>query len=131
MLIRNSAAAPIAAMASYDGVPSMNFPGPASGTGRTLYARRRSSSDGSIHVIPACGPYHLYELVEYTSQPMAARSTGAWGGRGTPSITTLAPAAWAVAVIAVMSGIVPIAFEAPVTATQRVPSVRASAIAVT
>ena len=72
--------------------------------------------------MPACGPYHLYDDVEYTSQPTAARSTGACGVRWTPSTTTLAPTSWAAAVIAVMSGIVPIAFEAPVTATHRVRS---------
>src|SRR5688572_8056547 len=81
--------------------------------------------------MPACGPYHLYELVENTSQPIAPMSTGACGVRCTPSITTLAPAAWAAAVMAVMSGIVPIAFDAPVTATQRVRSVNASAIEAT
>ncbi len=49
--------------------------------------------------------------------------------RWTPSTTTLAPISWAAAVIAVMSGIVPIAFEAPVTATHRVRSLNNAATA--
>ena len=87
----------------------------ASGCGKSTLLRSigglEQHSAGSIQVIPACGPYHLYELVEYTSQPIAPMSTGACGVRCTPSITTLAPAAWAAAVMAVMSGIVPIAFD--------------------
>ena len=49
--------------------------------------------------------------------------------RWTPSTTTLAPTSWAAAVIAAMSGIVPIAFEAPVTATHRVRSLNNSVTA--
>ncbi len=55
-----------------------------------------------------------------TSQPMESTSMWRCGVRWTPSTTTRAPAAWATLVISAVSGMAPMAFEAPVTATHLV-----------
>ncbi len=56
---RNAAAASTAAIDSKLGVPDSHLRGPRSEAGRTLAFGSSSSSTGSAHSTPACGPYHL------------------------------------------------------------------------
>ena len=126
---RKAAAASMAAMASKLGVPVSHRRGPRSAAGRTLATGSSSSSAGSAHSTPACGPYHLYGLVTRTSQPMASTSILRCGARCTASTNTRAPASWAAATMGATSGIVPSRLDAPVTATHRVCSSIRSATA--
>ncbi len=119
---RNAAAASTAAMASKLGVPVSHRRGPRSGAGRTLATGSSSSSAGSTHSTPACGPYHLYgrrgEDVAAERRHVDRRC----GARCTASTNTRAPASWAAAMIGARSGTVPRRFDAPGSVTHAVRS---------
>ncbi len=76
-----------------------------------------------------CGPYHLYDEQASVSAPSAASDSARCGAAATASIEIRAPAACAAATIASSSGTVPVAFDAAVTATQRVRSDSTASIA--
>src|SRR5829696_10318904 len=116
------AAAVTPASDSNGSVPSSQRSGASSGDGYSLSGISDDSAPGAPQRIPMCGPYHLYAEHASVSAPSAARSSRRCGTAATASIEMRAPAAWAAATIASSSGTVPVAFDAAVTATQRVRS---------